>query len=85
MTKREVWLGALDHLGDYGHDQFVGRRGVKEGGQHGTRARSLVRADRCVVAGHFLRACLNLGRTQPKKLSFTVAVLSTKVEKAIGG
>jgi Protein of unknown function (DUF1769) len=29
--------------------------------------------------------CLNLGRTHPKKLSFTVAVLGTKVEKAIGG
>jgi hypothetical protein len=36
---------APDHLGDYGHDQFVGRRGEKKGGQHGTRARKLVRAD----------------------------------------
>jgi hypothetical protein len=36
---------------------------------------------RRVEAGHFLRACLNLGRTHPKKLSFTVTVLSTKVGK----
>ncbi|KAH9970230.1 hypothetical protein BGW80DRAFT_1332913 [Lactifluus volemus] len=29
--------------GGYGHDQFVGRHGEKNGGQHGTRARKSVR------------------------------------------